>query len=156
MDVLINCATGQVTVRYQNRGREKEKTDHLEIPPDLANGIIPTIVKNISPNTKETKVSYIGADPKPRLVHLSITPNGEDTFSIAGAHPKMTLFTVKVEIGGITGKIAPLVGKQPADTKIWLVSEEAPGFVRTDEALYVGGPIWRIQITGPEWPRAPH
>ena len=61
---------------------------------------------------------------------------------------------VKVEIGGIAGKIAPLVGKQPANTKIWVVGEGAPAFVRADEALYVGGPIWSIQITGPEWGRA--
>ena len=99
-------------------------------------------------------MSYVGAAPKPRLVHLAITPNGEETFSVAGARHKATLFVVKVEIGGIARMIAPLVGKQPADTKIWVVHEGAPTFVRADEALYVGGPIWSIQMTGPEWGRA--
>jgi hypothetical protein len=153
-NVLINAATAQVTVRYRDKDREKMKTDHLNLPPDLANGILFIVLKNILPDTKETKVSYVGADPKPRLVHLSIRPNGEETFSVAGGRHKATLFVVKVEIGGIAGKIAPLVGKQPADTKIWVVGEGAPAFVRGDEALYVGGPIWSIQITGPEWGRA--
>ncbi len=155
-NVLINAASGQVTVRYQDKDREKAETDHLDLPPDLANGILLILLKNISPDTKETKVSYVGASPKPRLVHLSITPNGEETFSVAGARHKATVFRVKVEIGGIAGMIAPLIGKQPADTKVWVVGEGAPAFVRAEEALYVGGPIWSIQMTGPEWGQAAH
>jgi hypothetical protein len=155
-NVLIKAATGQVTVRYRDKGREKVETGHLDLPPDLANGILLNLLKNISPDTKETKVSYVGGAPKPRLVHLSITPNGEETFSVAGARHTATLFKVKVEIGGIAGMIAPLVGKQPAETKVWVVHEGAPAFVRADEALYVGGPIWSIQIAGPEWGRAAH
>jgi len=155
-NVLINAASGQVTVRYQDKNREKVETDHLDLPPDLANGILLTLLKNISPDTEETKVSYVAVAPKPRIVHLSITPNGQETFSVAGARHKATVFRVKVEIGGIAGLIAPLIGKQPADTKIWVVGEGAPAFVRAEEALYVGGPIWSIQMTGPEWGQATH
>jgi hypothetical protein len=153
-NVLINAATGQVTVRYQDKDREKVTTDHLDLPPDLANGILLVLLKNILPDTKETKVSYVGAAPKPRLVHLSIMPHGQETFSVAGARHKATRFAVKVEIGGIAGMIAPLIGKQPSDTNVWVVHEGAPAFVRADEALYLGGPIWSIQMTGPEWGRA--
>lgn len=153
-NVLIKAATGEVTVRYQEKDREKVKTDHVDVSPDLANGILLTLLKNILPDTKETKVSYVGADPKPRLVHLSITPSGEEAFSVAGGRHKATVFVVKVEIGGIVGKIAPLVGKQPADTKVWVIFGGAPAFVRADEALYTGGPIWTIEIMGPEWGRA--
>jgi hypothetical protein len=155
-DVLIKAATGEVTVRYQDKGREKVETDHLDLPPDLANGILINLMKNISPDTKETKVSYVAAAPKPRLVHLSIMPSSEETFSVAGARHKATVFTVKVEIGGMAGMIAPLIGKQPTDTKVWMIGEGAPAFVRVDEALYVGGPMWTIQITGPEWGRTSH
>jgi len=155
-NVSINAATGKVTVRYQDKDREKVETDRLDLPPDLANGLIIILLKNILPDTKETKVSYLGAAPQPRLVHLSITPDGEETFSVAGGRHKATLFTVKVEIGGIAGMVAPLIGKKPADTKVWVVGEGATAFVRADEALYVGGPIWSIQMTGPEWGQAAH
>ena len=66
-DVLIRAATSQVTVRYQDKGREKVETSHLDLSADLANGILLNILKNISPDTKETKVPYLGAAPKPRL-----------------------------------------------------------------------------------------
>ena len=155
-NISINADTGQVTVRYRDKDREKVETDHLDLPPDLANGILLNLLKNISPHTKETKVSYVGGAPKPRVVHLSITPAGKETFSVAGARHKATLFMVKVEIGGIAGMFAPLIGKQPAETKIWVAYEGVPAFVRADEALYVGGPIWSIQMAGPEWGRTAH
>lgn len=155
-DVLINTVTDRVTVRYQDKDREKMKTDDLDLPPDLGNGILLVLLKNILPDTKTTKVSYVGADPKPRLMHLLITPTSEETFSVAGARHKATLFVVTVDIGGITGMIAPLIEKQPADTKVWVVGEGAPAFVRADGALYAGGPIWSIQLTDPEWGRVAH
>jgi hypothetical protein len=40
----------------------------MDLPPDLANGIILDILKNIRPNTAETQVSYIAATPKPRYL----------------------------------------------------------------------------------------
>lgn len=153
-NVFINASTGQVTVRYKDKDQEKVVTDHLDIPPDLANGVLLNLLKNIRPDTVETKLSYVGASPKPRLVHLSVMPEGTETFSVAGARHKATRFRVKVEIGGIAGMIAPLVGKKPADTNVWVVDEGAPAFVKAEQALYVGGPIWSIEMTGPEWPQA--
>lgn len=35
-------------------------------------------------------MSYVGGAPKPRLVHLLITPNGEEAFSVAGGRHKAT------------------------------------------------------------------
>lgn len=155
-DIFINASTGQVTVRYRDKDREKVETDHLDLPRDLANGTILTVLKNISPDTKETKLSYVGASPKPRLVHLSITPQGEEPFSVAGAHRKAIRFRVKVEIGGIPGMIAPLIGKQPADTDVWISSGAVPTFVKSEGPQYMGGPIWSIELTSPVWGRSAH
>ena len=58
-DVSINASTGQVTVRYTDKGHEKVETERLDLPPDLANGIILNIVKNIRPETVETKVCLV-------------------------------------------------------------------------------------------------
>lgn len=141
----------EVTVRSDDGGKPKVETTHMDLPPDLANGIILTVLKNISPKVEQTTVSYVAAAPKPRLVKLVIKPVGEDGFSTAGARKKATHFNVKIEIGGLTGVIAPLVGKQPTDTEVWIAGGEAPAFVKSEGAFFVGGPLWTIELTSPVW-----
>ncbi len=154
VDVLIRASTGQVTARFRDKGEEKVETNHLDLPPDLANGIILDVLKNISPETKETKLSYVIATPKPQVVKLSISPGGEDTFSVAGVRQKAMRFVVKVELGGLKGLLAPMVGKEPADTNVWIAGGKAPAFVRSDGPSYLGAPIWSIQMTSPNWSRS--
>ncbi len=151
MDVSIDASTGQVTVRSTNDGKEKIEKDHLDLPPDLANGLILVLLKNLRPDAAETKVSYLAATPKPRLVTLVFAPRGEETFSAAGAHHKATRYDVKVEIGGLAGLLAPFLGKQPKDVYIWILGGKAPTFVRMEGWLYVGGPSWKIELTSPVW-----
>src|SRR5207253_919886 len=139
-DVSINASTGQVTVRFTDKSQEKVETDRLDLPPDLANGIIVNFLKNIRLDTAETKLSYVAATPKPRAVKLAIAPRGEETFLVAGSHRKATRFVVKVELGGITGIIAPLLGKKPVDTDVWVAGGEAPAFVKSEGPLYLGAP----------------
>jgi hypothetical protein len=62
---------------------------------------------------------------------------------------------IKVDVGGFGGLIAPLIGKQPPDSHVWILGGDAPAFVRAEQALYVGGPVWRIELTSPAWPRTP-
>jgi hypothetical protein len=151
VNVSIKVAAGEVTVRYREKGHVKVETDRLDLPPDLANGVILDVLKNIPPDEKETKLSYLAASPKARIVHLSIMPQGEETFVVGGIRHKATRFKVKVELGGMAGILAPFFGKQPADTDIWVVGGEAPAFVKAEGPLYVGGPIWRIELSIPVW-----
>lgn len=155
IDVLINAVTGNVTVRYKDKERQKVETNHVDLPPDVANGVILNILKDIPPTQKETKLSYVAATPKPRLVKLFITPEGEESFSAAGASHKAVRFKIKVELGGLVGMIVPLIGKQPADVNVWITAGEAPpAFVKSEGPQYEGGPNWTIEMTSPVWPRA--
>jgi hypothetical protein len=154
MDLTIDVRRGQVTVRSTEKdGKEEVTTDHLDLPPDLANGMVLSIMKNIRPDTPETKVSMVVATPKPRLVKLAITPHGEEPFSIAGSPRKAMRYAVKIELGGITGLVAPLIGKEPPDIQVWIIGGESPAFIREEGPLYEGGPICSIQLTSPVWPR---
>jgi hypothetical protein len=153
LEVSIESSTGQVTVHYtDDDGKEKVATEHLDMPPDVANGLVLTLLKNIRSDTPQTKVSMVVATPKPRLVKLAITPQGEEPFLIGGSSRKATHYVVKVEIGGVAGLVAPLLGKQPPDTQVWILGGEAPAFVKSEGPLYVGGPIWRIELASPVWP----
>ncbi len=154
MDVSIDAVGGRVTVRYRDDdGKEKTAEEQMFLPEDLANGIVPTLLKNIAPDAASAEVSLLAATPKPRLVKLVITRAGEDWFSAGGASHKADRFNIKVKPGGLAGLIAPLIGKQPHDTSVWILGGEAPGFVRSEGPMYQGGPVWRIELASPLWPR---
>jgi hypothetical protein len=154
IEVSIDVPAGKVTVRYFEDGKEKVAAEQLKLPPDLANGLALTLLKNIDPNTATT-VSMVAATPKPRLVKLAITSESEEPFSIGDMKRKASHYVVKVEIGGLAGLVAPLLGKQPPDTHVWILEGKAPAFVKSEGPLYLGGPIWRIELTSPAWPRTP-
>ena len=127
-------------------------SERLDLPPDVANGLLLTLLKNLPSDASQTKVSMVAATPKPRLVKLAIAPLGEQPFSIGGSSRKATHYVVQVEIGGAAGLVAPLLGKQPPDTHVWILGGEAPAFVKLERPLYFGGPIWRIELVSPVWP----
>ena len=54
------------------------------MPADLYNGLVTPVIKNVSPDAGETKVSMIVATPKPRVVTLVIMPQAPETFYLAG------------------------------------------------------------------------
>jgi hypothetical protein len=153
MDVLIDASTGQVTVRSTDGGKEKVGTEHLDLPLDLANGLLLNLLKNLPADAAETKVSYVAATPKARLVKLSIKPQGEEPFWVAGARNRATLYSVHVELGGLAGVVAPLIGKQPGDIHVWILGGKAPAFVRMEGQFYQEGPVWTIELTSPVWRR---
>jgi hypothetical protein len=156
MDLSVDVSTGQVTARSSDGGKEKIEKDHLDMPSDLSNGLLLTLLKNIRPTAAQTEVSFVAAAPKPRLVKLAITPTGEEAFSAAGAHHSATRYDVKIKIGGLAGALAPLLGKQPKDIYVWILGGKAPAFVRMEGQLYQGGPIWRIELTSPVWQESQH
>jgi hypothetical protein len=157
MDMSIDVHSGQVTLRSEGKdGKEEVKTEHMDLPPDLINGLVLSIAKNISPKTPETKVSMVVAAPKPRLVKVAISPHGEEPFSLVGSKRKAMHFTLKIELGGVAGVIAPLIGKAPPEIQIWIIGGKAPAFVREEGPLYENGPVWNIQLTSPVWPDLPH
>jgi hypothetical protein len=146
IDVLIDGLTGQITCREKD-GRGKE--EHLDLPLDVANGLPPNLLLNIPLSVAETKVSYVAPGDKPRLIHLSIKPIGSLAFSVGGMQRKATDFKIHVELGGITGVIAPIIGKEPEDFHIWIMAGDPPAFIREEGQLYQEGPIWRIEQISP-------
>jgi hypothetical protein len=155
MEVSIDGRTGRVTVRYRDKGGEEKVLDErMELPADIANGLTLTLIKNLAPEARETTVSMVAATPKPRLVKLAISRGVEEPFSVGNSSRKATRYDVKIEIGGLTGLLARLLGKIPPDTHVWILRGEAPAFVKSEGPLFFGGPTWRIELTSPTWPKA--
>jgi hypothetical protein len=156
MDVMVDAQTGQVTVRTTGKdGKEEVKTDHVDLPPDLANGLIPIVLQNLPPNAPVTTVSMVVATPKPRLVKLVISNVGEDKCFVAGSPRKAIHYDIKIDLGGVAGVVAPIIGKAPPNIQIWTIGGEATTFVREQGPLYPEGPMITIQLASPTWPDTP-
>ena len=154
LDMSIDCASGRVVVRYtDDDGKQKVEDERLELPTDLANGLILTLLKNIRGGAVVKELSMVAPTPKPRLVKLSIASEGEDRFTTGTAARQATHYVVKVEIGGLAGIVAPLIGKQPPDSHVWILGGEAPAFVKSEGPLFLGGPLWRIELVSPVFAR---
>ncbi len=154
-EISITPSTGQVTVQYtDDSGKEKTEDERLKLPPDLANGLVLTLLKNLEPDAPPLEVSMVVATPKPRLVKLAISSQGKDPFSLAGTGREAMHYAIKVEIGGIAGLVAPWLGKQPPDSHVWILGGESPTFVKSETLAYMGGPMWRTELLAPVWPKS--
>jgi hypothetical protein len=146
IDIFIDAVTGYITSHTEGG---KITRDHLDLPADVSNGLPPNLLLNLPSATSETKLSFVAPTAKPRLITVSIKPAGEVPFRVGSTSRKAIDFVLHVELGGLAGVIAPVIGKQPADYHIWILEGTAPAFIREEGQLYEGGPIWRIEQISP-------
>ena len=155
IDATIDMATQEVKTVQLDKGPESTSFEHIDLPPDLSNGIVLTLVKNYRSYGleagKDKKVPYLAFSPKGRLVKLAISNIGQQSFRIAGHAFPADHYLIKVDLGGVAGVVAPLIGKQPSDIDVWTSSGKIPAVIRVDSALYLGGPILSIQLASPTW-----
>jgi hypothetical protein len=151
---VIDASTGKVDVSATKDGKEKTISKQLSLPADLANGIVSTLLSDVDPKA-ETNLSMLVAGPEPRMVKLKISATSEEPFSIGGSGWKATHYVVKIDLGAVTGTVAKVVGKQPPPTNIWVSAGNAPIFLKSEGQLFEDGPIWRIELASPAWPKSP-
>src|SRR5204862_125589 len=118
----------------------------LALSSDVANGMMIPVLKNLGPATVSVAASWVAATPKPRQVKLAISNAGAEPSSSTDSNRRVIHYIVKPEIGGLSGLLAPLVGKQPPDTHVWILAGAAPAFLKSEGPLYLGGPVWRIEV----------
>ena len=144
---------GEVTVRYTDDGKPKVATEQLRLPADVANGMMLVLMKNLGATTPH-ELSYVVATPKPQLVKLVVTQEGELAFSTGGTARTAAHYVVKVDIGGIKGLIAPLIGKKPPDSHVWILRGDVPAFIRSEQVFYADGPVWRTELVSPRFAKS--
>jgi hypothetical protein len=149
LDMTIDAGTGRVAVRYSDHGEQKTDEHHMDVPADTCNGIIPLLLRNVRSDAPPKSLSFFAATPSPRLVKLDIGVVGHEKLSTSAMSGTATNYVLKVRIGGLSGALAPLVGKQPPDSHVWILDGEVPTFVKSEQPLYVTGPLWRIELTSP-------
>ncbi len=155
LEMALDATIGRVTVKYSEDGKEKTITERLALPPDLANGLVLTLLKNISPTAGATTLSFLVLTPKPKLVKLVMSSTGEETFTTGDVQRRAAIYDLKLEVGGLTGLFASVLGKQPPDTHVWILEGDAPAFVKSEGALAFEAPVCRIELVSPVWQKKP-
>jgi hypothetical protein len=150
-DITIDVHSQQVTIRDLSKANEAPRIEHMDLPPDLANGIIFFLIMNLPPDAQKIEFPYLAPSVKPRMVKLAVTPDGKEPFKLSGLRYQALKYEVKVDIGGVVGVVAPVIGKQPPDSYVWVTEGGAPTIVRIDTSLYEEGPVWSIRLASPVW-----
>ena len=119
------------------------------MPADLANGMTLLMLKNLTPGERTT-AQLAAFTPKPRLLRMDLHQEGEDRVVFAGDAKQAARYLVNLEIGGVTGLVASVIGKSPPDLRYWLALGEIPAFVRFEGAMFLNGPVWRVEMAGVE------
>jgi hypothetical protein len=136
---------------HDKDGEEKEYSGRLDLPPDVYNGMVITIAKNLVKGDTQT-VHIVAFTPKPRLIGLEIAPSTSERIKF-GRHSETAVhFKLKPKLGVLVKVFATLLGKAPPDSDTWIVTDDVPAFVRFEGPLY-SGPVWRLDLTSPSWPR---
>ena len=151
METWVNTKTGQFKAITTDKGKESVVTKTVKIPADLANGILYVVIKNINPKAPNATVSMLVGTPKPRIVKLDINVQDGGAFAVGNIHRSAVHYVIKFDLGGVAGVVAPIIGKQPANTEIWVSSDEIPTFLKWRGQLFEDGPIWTIELITAHW-----
>jgi hypothetical protein len=145
IETSIDMRTGAVNVRYDGTGKEKIIATRRKLPEDLANGIFIMLLNHIPGKAQQTTVSFLATTPELHVVNLVMTRGTAETVHHGEIKTRIVPYVVHVKIPGLAGALAAVAGKQPRDMKIWVMDGTAPAFVRFEGALFLGGPMWRIE-----------
>jgi hypothetical protein len=150
-DITIDIPSQQVTIRDLSKANEAPRIEHMDLPPDLANGVIFFLIMNLPPDAPKIQFPYLSPSLKPRMVKLAVEAQGKEPFKLSGLRYQALKYDVKVDITGVAGVVAPVIGKQPPDSYVWVTDGGAPTIIRIDTPLYEEGPVWSIRLASPAW-----
>jgi len=149
VDYSVEAATGTATRRtVGSDGKAHDESTHIDLPDDVANGIVGTLLLNVPPNTAPFRVGLLAPVGSGRLIRLLISAEGEQTFQMDGRPLKATVFRIHPELGGIVGLIAQLIGLQPKDVMVWVLEGDEPAVVRIVGQLGGYGPVVSSELAG--------
>ena len=149
VDFAVEATTGMATSRTADwMGKIQVESAHIDVPDDLANGFVGTVLLNVAHDTKPFRVGILAPVGSGRLIRILISPEGERPFHVNGQTLKATVFRIHPELGGILGVIAQLLGLLPKDVMVWVQEGEQPQVVRVVGQLGGFGPVISSELDG--------
>lgn len=141
VDASLDRETGTYHVRYRadDDSPEEVLSGNFEMPADLYNGLLGTLLKNLDAGASKT-VQIAAFTPKPRLVKMLLEPVAAEPVAMGRIHVPATRYHIKPQLG----MFASLLVMALPDVKTWIANGEAPAFLKFEGPLYFMGPIWQI------------
>jgi hypothetical protein len=149
VDFAVDAAAGIATSRTADKNGDIHiESEHMDLPDDLANGFVGTLLLNVPPNTAPFRVGILAPVFGGRLIRILISAEGEQPFQKTGQTLKATVFRIHPELGGIVGWIVRLLGIQPKDVMVWVEKGEKPAVMRVVGQLGGYGSVISSELEG--------
>jgi hypothetical protein len=148
--ISLECATGKyrVEIKPHKGGPAKVLEGRLDLPPDVCNGMILTVLKDLPEGAGET-VHLIAFTPEPKIIQLEMVPEGERKVRIGKVVMSAVHYVLKPKLGPWLRLMATLLGRAPPDSDAWIMGGDVPSFVAFEGQLFTTGPIYRIELVSP-------
>jgi hypothetical protein len=149
VDFTVEAPTRTMSFRtVDKRGRIQVEIKHMDLPDDLANGFVGTLLLNVPHNTQPFRVGMLAPVGGGRLVPLLISPDSQQTVLLRGQTFKATVFRVHPELGGFVRVIARMLGLQPKDVLVWVLEGDEPAVAVVIGQLGGYGPVISSDLVG--------
>jgi len=145
MDVSFERTQGRYRVTSTEKGREKTSIGTLDLPPDVYNGMIVMILRNLPVRRAET-VHFVAFTPTPRVIQLELEPAGDEKLQLGEQEAHATRFAVNPKLGILLSLAARVLGKKPSRYECVVWTKDVPAFIRCDGPLRLNGPAYRFEL----------
>jgi hypothetical protein len=152
-EISMTPATGEYRVKTTNRkgGEDKILEGRLDLPADVYNGMILTVVKDLPKGSGEI-IHYVAFTPQPRLIELELVPVGEQKITVGELAKTAVHYVLKPRLGVWLKLFATVLRRMPENFHAWILTDEVPAFVGFEGSLTTPGPVWRIELVSPRRP----
>jgi hypothetical protein len=153
LEATLDFATRHFTVKSRKAPDKPEETfdGSVDFPPDVYNGLLPTLAKNLPHGTK-ARVHFVAFTPEPKVIQLDLEEAGQEQVLVGRSRRRATVYRQKAELGKVLGALASVAGKRPPDSRYWILQGPVPAFLRFEGQLYFEGPVWRVELSSPRSP----
>lgn len=149
IDLAMDRKTGEYQLQSSKNGSVDDPlTGRIDLPDDVSNGMVMTLLRNLTPGHGET-VHFIAFTPDPKVIELKLVPAMKTSIRIGDVAKPMTQYVLEPQLDRLTMFFGKLLGKLPNafHYHFWLLTDDVPAFGGFEGPLYLNGPRWRIEQT---------
>ena len=150
-EISLNRPTGayRVSKRDHKGGQEKIDEGTIELPTDVYNGMLMTIVKDLPPGANHT-VHFVAFTPQPRIIEIEFVPLAErEKVKIGELTRSAVHYVMKPKLGVWLKLFATVLRRVPPDLHAWILPDEIPTFVAFEGLVGTTDDVWRIEAISP-------